>query len=82
MPTEAGWEIESVAEVLGVSVRSIEQWEENYTTHGSVKPPRLIRKCPRLLTPDMIDDIQVLLHEDALRRSRNDSHSTMTSPSQ
>ena len=31
---EAGWEIESIAVVLGVSVKSIEQWEDNYATHG------------------------------------------------
>ena len=50
--------------VLGVSVKSTEQWEENYATHGLVKPPRLISGHPKLLTPDMIDNIQMLLYED------------------
>ena len=31
---EAGCEMESIAEALGVSARSIERWEENYITHG------------------------------------------------
>lgn len=43
---EAGWEIESIEAVLGVLVKGTEQWEENYTMHGLVKPPRLISRCP------------------------------------
>ena len=39
-------------------------WEENYKVHGCVSPPKLIMGCPRLLLPDMIDDIQQLLQED------------------
>ena len=61
---EAGWEIERIAEALGVSARSIGRWEENYALHGCVKPLKSIKGCPRLLTGDMIDDIQLLLRED------------------
>ena len=38
--------------------------EENYTIHGCVKPFKPNRGCPRLLTGDMIDDIQRLLCKD------------------
>ena len=31
---KAGWEMESIAEALGMLARSIERWEENYITHG------------------------------------------------
>ena len=59
-----GWEIERVAHALGVSMQSIEWWEENYAVHGCVKPFKPTRGRPRLLTGDMIDDIQQLLRED------------------
>ena len=61
---EEGWEIERVVHALGVSMQSIERWEENYTVHGCVKPFKPTRGHPRLLTGDMIDDIQQLLRED------------------
>ena len=57
-------EIQRVAHALGVSMQSIERWEENYAVHGCVKPFKPTRGCPRLLTGDMIDDIQRLLRED------------------
>ena len=44
---------------------SIERWEENYDiTHGCVKPPRSFIGRPKLLTADMIENIQELLRED------------------
>ena len=43
----------------------IECWEENYEVHGCVSPPKLIMGYPRLLSADMIDDIQQLLQEDS-----------------
>ena len=61
---EEGWEIERVAHALGVSMQSIERWEENYAIHSCVKPFKPNRGHPRLLTGDMIDDIQWLLCED------------------
>ena len=61
---EEGWEIERVAHALGVSMQSIEWWEENYAVHGCIKPFKPTRGHPRLLTGNMIDDIQQLLCED------------------
>ena len=52
---EAGWEMESIAEALGVSARSIERWEENYFAHSCVKPSQSIMGHPRLLTTDTIE---------------------------
>ena len=54
-----------IAEAFGVSARSIERWEENYTIRGCVNPPtsRSIKGHPKLLTADMIDDIQTLLDQ-------------------
>ena len=66
LPMEAGWEMESIEEALGVSVRSIEQWEENYIAHGCVKPPRSIIGRPKLLTADTIEKIQKLLRKDPI----------------
>ena len=57
---EEGWEIERVAGALDVSMQSIERWEENYAIHSCVKLFKPNRGRPRLLTGDMIDDIQVI----------------------
>ena len=62
---EWGWDIDRITDALGVSSKSIERWEENYEVHGCVSPPKLIMGCPRLLSADMIDDIQQLLQEDS-----------------
>ena len=61
---ERGWDIERITDALGVSAKSIERWNENYEVHGCVCPPKLIIGRPRLLSADMIDDIQQLLQED------------------
>ena len=81
---EEGWEIERVAHALGVSMQSVERWEENYAIHGCVKLFKPTRGCPRLLTGDMIDDIQRYFAKTPvffLMRLRNGSLSTTTSPS-
>ena len=57
---EEGWEIERVARALDVSMQSIERWDENYAIHSCVKLFKPNRGRPRLLTGDMIDDIQVI----------------------
>ena len=61
---EQGWDIDWITDALGVLSKSIEHWEENYEVHGCVSPPKLIMGHPRLLSVDMIDDIQQLLQED------------------
>ena len=53
---EAGWEVESTAEALGVSARTcIERWEENYIAHSCANPPRSFMGRPKLLTADTIE---------------------------
>ena len=54
LPLEAEWEIERIAEALGVLARSIGRLEEKYALHGCVKPLKSIKRRPRLLTGDMI----------------------------
>ena len=43
---------------------TFERREENYTAHGCVKPFRSTTGCPKLSTPDTIENIQELLRED------------------
>ena len=62
---EQGWDIDWITDALGVLSKSTECWEENYKVHGCVSPPKLIMGCPKLLSADMIDDIQQLLQEDS-----------------
>ena len=71
---ERGWDIDRITDALGVSSKSIQRWEENYEVHGCVSPPKLIMRRPRLLSANMIDDIQQLLEEDPslLLDERND----------
>ena len=47
---EREWDIERIADALGVSSKSIERWEEDYEVHGCVNPPKLIIGRPRLLS--------------------------------
>ena len=61
---EQGWEIERIADTLGMSAKSIGRWEENYVIHGCMTPSKPIKGCPKLLAANIIDDIQQLLHED------------------
>jgi transposase len=60
---DEGWELEEVAEVLGVSSKSVERWENNYEVHGRVDPPSVLRGRPRLLTAQAIDDLHQLIQE-------------------
>lgn len=57
-----GWELE-IADILGVSQLSVNHWIDNYVVHGRVDPPSVNRGRRRLLTQDVIGDIQELLLE-------------------
>jgi Homeodomain-like domain-containing protein len=57
-----GWELE-IAGVLGVSERSVKHWFDNYEVHGRVDPPSVNQGRRRLLTQDVIEDLQELLLE-------------------
>jgi transposase len=58
-----GWELGEIANVLGVSEKSVDHWLHNYEAHGRVDPPSVNRGRRRLLTQDVIGDIQELLLE-------------------
>jgi len=61
---EEGWEIDHIAEALGVSSRSIERWEKNYEIHGCVNPPTPLRGRPRLLTHRITEELHDLITEN------------------
>jgi transposase len=47
---------ENVAEVLGVSERSIQRWKANYDQHGTVWPPRVTKQGrPRILDDEKME---------------------------
>ena len=58
-----GWETERIAEVLGISEKSFDRWLDNYEVHGHVAPRSANRGRRRLLTQDVIEDMQELLFE-------------------
>ena len=58
-----GWELEEITESLGVSNKSVDRWFDNYEVHGQADPPSINRGRQRLLTQDVIEDIQELLLE-------------------
>jgi transposase len=52
-----GWEIEDVAEVLGVSSKSIGRWSDNYDAEGRVDPLSVLRGRPHTLTANAIQEL-------------------------
>ena len=60
---ENGWELDEITEVLGISKESVDRWLDNYATHGQVDPHSVNRGRRRLLTQDIIEDMQELLLE-------------------
>ena len=61
-----GWEPAEVADVLGVSSKSIERWDHNYETHGCINPPSALRGRPRIINAQAADDLQELIRETPL----------------
>ena len=60
---DKGWELAEVAEVLGVSSKSVKWWENNYDVHGHIDPPSILRGRPRLLNAQTIDNLHHLIQE-------------------
>lgn len=58
-----GWELPEIADVLGVSFKSINRWADNYDRHGMVAPPSYNTGRRRLLTAEAIDDLKELIDE-------------------
>lgn len=59
----AGWELDIITECLGVSKVSVYRWSDNYEVYGQVNPHSANRGRQRLLTQDIIEEIQELLLE-------------------
>jgi transposase len=61
---ENDWIPYDVADIFGVSTRSISRWRRNVEIHGStVPPPNPLRGRPRILNPDMTHDLSILISE-------------------
>jgi transposase len=55
---------EDIAEILGISMRSISRWTNNLEAFGSViPPPNPSHGRPRILNPDMTHDLVTLIAE-------------------
>jgi transposase len=60
---DEGWELAEVADVLGVSSKSIECWAHHYETHGCVDPPSALRGRPWIINAQVIDELHELIRE-------------------
>ena len=58
---DEGWEMENVANVLGVAFKSIGWWTDNHNTHGCIDPPSVLRGCPCILNSEAISDLHELI---------------------
>ncbi|PPQ96959.1 hypothetical protein CVT26_005981 [Gymnopilus dilepis] len=60
---EQGWEMQEIAEVLGVSTKSIPRWQANYNDHGCVNPTSVTRGRRRILKSNVISELRELMQE-------------------
>jgi transposase len=60
---DEGWELADVADVFGVSLKSIQRWNHHYNTHGHVDPSSALRGRPRILNAQAINDLYELIQE-------------------
>jgi len=58
-----GWELPEIANVIGVSLKSINRWTDNHDRHGMVVPPSYHRGRRRLLSAEAIGDLNELIDE-------------------
>ena len=58
-----GWELPEVADVLGVSLKSIGRWADNYDRHGTVIPPSYHQGRRRLLNAEAISGLKEPIDE-------------------
>jgi transposase len=58
---DEGWEMEDVANVLGVASKSIRRWTDNYDMHRRADPPSVLRGRPCILNSEAISDLHELI---------------------
>jgi transposase len=63
---DEGWEIDVVADVLGVASKSIGRWTNNYDIHGRVDPPSVLRGRRRILNAEAISGLLQLIRESPI----------------
>jgi transposase len=57
---EDGWQLHEIADVLGVSPKSIDRWHDNYKTLGHVEPLSFLWG---ILSADVVEDLRDLIQE-------------------
>jgi transposase len=60
---DEGWEMQQITDVLGVSSKSIDRWQDNYEMHGLVNPSSYLRGRRHILSADVVDDLNDLMLE-------------------
>ena len=60
---EDGWEMNKIEDVLGMSSKSIDRWQDNYEMHGRVNPPSFLQGRRRILSAGVVDDLCDLMQE-------------------
>ena len=58
-----GWELPEIAAVLGVSLKSIDRWADNYDRNGTVIRPSYHQGRRHLLNAEAISDLKELIDE-------------------
>ena len=58
-----GWELPEIADVLGVSLKSIDRWADNYDRNGTVIRPSYHQGRCHLLNAEAISDLKELIDE-------------------
>jgi len=60
---EDGWEMNEIEDVLGMSSKSIDRWQDNYKMHGHVNPPSFLQGRWCILSAGVVDDLHDLMQE-------------------
>ena len=57
------WEMQQIANLLGISSKSIHRWQDNYETHSLVNPPSYLQGRQCILSSYVVDDLYDLMLE-------------------
>ena len=60
---ENGYEMDEIANLLDMSSKSIERWQDNYETHGHVNPPTFLRGRRPILSINVLEELHELILE-------------------
>jgi transposase len=60
---DSSWKLQDIADVLGVSPRSVDRWHNNYHTQGRVDPLSFLQGRRRILSADVVEELCDLIQE-------------------